>query len=1021
MSEDRQRYARVHEIFASSELLRGAKREAYLSQHCGSDLALRREVEALLSVASPGGEGDLFSEPNLARSRQQLERVVDDATETWLPDHIGGYDIVRQIGEGGMGIVYEAMQRSPRRAVAIKLLHPTHATTDRMRRFRREAELLGRLQHAGIAQIYEASTYDIGRGQQPFFAMELVVGVDIRTYCDRNGLGIRARIALLAEIADAVQAAHDSGVIHRDLKPDNVLVDERGRPRILDFGVARATDDSASVSTLLTKDGQLVGTLAYMAPEQFHQVGDALTPRADVYGLGVLAFELLTGKLPRDVDGLPVPQAMKKIMETDVPPAGVLVPSLAGEIETILGKALEEDLDRRYASAAAFAGDMRRYLNSEPIQARPPSRVYLARKFARRHRSLVGGCVATLAVAIVGALVAIGYATDATSRASELERLLYKSSIGAAGTAVQTHDLLMVETHLNAAPVAHRGWEYDYLRARLVQHEQEWPTPAPVISEPVFNREGTQMFALLADATIGTWDVGTGQLTRAERIKPSNVELATVRLHGASRRFAARSPSGELVLGHFETGESQVVPFRDVHGAVWSPDGEQLLVLDEKVYVWRDGEQRLLADAYFAYGAWSPSGDRVALVNRSDVSLRATESGELLASTTIPDTCQDVSFAPDGKTLAVACYYRKVLLLDGEDLSDPSTLTGHGDIVWQAAWTADGRIITASNDLTVRVWSNRPKASSAVFRPGVQQRVWNAGGKEPVPPGRTKVAALPEGAGVVVVGDRIRVLPLRDVAVLKGHDAFVYRVAFSPDGAMLASTAFRQSEVRVWDVHQGKLYRKLASSAESPGQADAPSACFSADHRRLVTMYNEKAVAWDLLSGAKLSSQSRSEGLGQSLFAEFGQRRLLQLAYPGWTMSVDGAMALRPGKDGAVVNVYRRIREAPPDAWSPSDVTQFGAEPVFQLVGHTGLVYCIAVSPDGTRFATGGNDATVAIWDAQTGERLLVLHGHEQYVMGLAWSPDGTLLASASGDMTVRLWDSLPLPKRRAMGALSDK
>ena len=117
----------------------------------------------------------------------------------------------------------------------------------------------------------------------------------------------------------------------------------------------------------------------------------------------------------------------------------------------------------------------------------------------------------------------------------------------------------------------------------------------------------------------------------------------------------------------------------------------------------------------------------------------------------------------------------------------------------------------------------------------------------------------------------------------------------------------------------------------------------------------------------------------------------------------------------------RRIREAPPDAWSPSDVTQFGAEPVFQLVGHTGLVYCVAVSPDGTRFATGGNDATVAIWDAQTGERLLVLHGHEQYVMGLAWSPDGTLLASASGDMTVRLWDSLPLPTRRAMGALSDK
>ena len=1008
MSEDRELYARVHEILGNAEGLTGSDLDAFLVAQCGDDHALRSQVEELLAAGSEEGASDVFSEASMARSRQALERAVDGDAASWLPDQIGGYDIVRQIGQGGMGIVYEAMQHSPRRSVAIKLLHPIHATADRMRRFRRETELLGRLQHPGIAQIFEASTYDIGRGAQPFFAMELVDGVDIGTHCEQHRLDHRARIQLLADVADAVQYAHDRGVIHRDLKPDNVLVNERGQPRILDFGVARTTADTAAPSSLLTEKGQLIGTLAYMAPEQLYQSGDALTTQVDVYGLGVLAFELLTHKLPRDVGGLPVSEAMRRIADTDAERAGALDPSLAGEIETILGKALEADLDRRYASAADFARDLRRFLASEPIEARPPSRIYLARKFARRNRALVSGAVATLLVAI-----ALSYANDATNRAAQLERVLYRSAIGAAGIAVQTRDLDAAELHLDTAPAGHRGWEYDYLRARLVSYAAEWETPATLVSAPVFDRDGRQMLAVMADATIGTWDIATGRLVRTVALDASVGILSCVRLHGATRRFAARSTNGELLLGEMDSGEARELSFGAVDLMRWSPNGNQLLFCSDKVRIW-DGEQcRIISETVVAYGAWSPSGDRVVLANRSDITLHDAATGELLGRGAVEDMVQDVAFAPDGLRIAVACFYRNVFVLDGESLAVTAQLAGHEDLVWQALWTEQGQLVTTSNDLTVRVWSGEPPVAPDVYLAGVQDEVWRPTSGDPVPDGRAKAATMPGDSGILVVGDRIRVLPLGDPAVLKGHDTYVYHLAFSPDGSMLASSAFRQSEVRVWDVNQGTLHRKLAASAMPPSNADAPLIAFSADGRRLVTFMGNDSYVWDVDSCAALSRRSISENVREALYEELGGRRV-ELFFPaGSAISADGMVAARAR--GNVVEVSRRTTATLPDVWGLGDPLVAGSEILCQLVGHTGRVFSVAFSPDGSRIATGSNDTTVCVWDAHTGERLLVLSGHEQYVMTVAWSPDGRLLASASGDTTVRLWDSLPLHERRAI------
>ncbi|MGK0519441.1 MAG: WD40 repeat protein [Planctomycetota bacterium] len=1022
MSDERERYARIHEILSSVEELTGEERNQQLAAQCGDDPALRKQIEKLLEAGADGATKDLFSDGSMARSRQAIERAVDgavenelgDATSTWLPDHIGGYDIVRQIGQGGMGIVYEAMQQFPRRSVAIKLLHPIHATANRLRRFRREAELLGRLQHPGIAQIFAASTYDIGRGPQPFFAMELVVGVDIRTYCERNGLGHRARIALLATVADAVQYAHDRGVIHRDLKPDNVLVNEFGQPRILDFGVARTTDGTVSASTLLTEQGQLIGTLAYMAPEQLHQSGDALTEQVDVYGLGVLGFELLTNRLPRNVDGLPTAEAMKRLTDTDVERAGIVDPSLAGDVETMLGKALESSLDRRYASAADFASDLRRFLGSQPIQARPPSRVYLVRKFARRNRALVGGVAATLLAAIAGAIIALGYAHDATHRAEELERLLYRSAIGAAGSSIHMRDLVMAEAHLDAVPAVHRGWEYDYLRACLVQHAEEWEAPATVLTEPLFDRERGQMFAVMADASIGTWQIDSGRLVRTVRLDPSEIALSTVRLNVATRRFAARSQEGEFLIGDLDTGETRALPFREVMSFTWSPSGEQLLFGSDKMRIWNGVDCRILSEKPYAYAAWSPTGDRVVLANTNVIALHDAATGALLRTVTIDDTCQSVAFSPDGQSIAVGCFYRSVLELDANSLAIKADLAGHEDIVWQVAWTEGGRLISASNDLSVRVWQPSAGLADAVFMAGVQQQSWSPASGEPLPLGMAKAAALPFDSGIVAVGDRILVLPIADPTVLKGHNTYVYRLAFSPDGSMLASSAFQQSEVRVWDVHQGKLYRRLASTASTPITADAPVIAFSADGRRLVASGGAGVANWDIESRAIVPNRSVSEDEQEAFYEELGQRRSDLFTTAGYAVSQDGQWCAIPR--GAEVQICRRTTAASGEHQQTLHRGQFEDRPEFSLVGHVGTVYCVAFSPDGSRIATGGNDTTVTIWDAQTGERLLVLHGHELYVMGLAWSPDGRLLASASGDTTIRLWDSLTLQERRAIG-----
>jgi tetratricopeptide (TPR) repeat protein len=315
------------------------------------------------------------------------------------------------VGEGGMGSVYEAEQEQPRRIVALKVIRPGLAGPDLLWRFRQESQALARLQHPGIAQIYEAGAEDSGAGLQPFSAMEFIRGRPLLRYAEEHRLNTRQRLELMAKVCEAVHHAHQRGLIHRDLKPGNILVDEAGQPKILDFGVARVTDSDIE-ATQQTDVGQLVGTLAYMSPEQVLADPLALDTRSDVYALGVILYQLLAGRLPYHISPK-VHEAVRAIQEDDPAPLSSINRSYRGDVETIVAKALEKDKVRRYASAADLAGDIRRYLQDEPIIARPAGAIYQLEKFARRHKALVTGVLAVFVVLVGGVIASTGQAMRA--------------------------------------------------------------------------------------------------------------------------------------------------------------------------------------------------------------------------------------------------------------------------------------------------------------------------------------------------------------------------------------------------------------------------------------------------------------------------------------------------------------------------------------------------------------------------------------------------------------------------------
>jgi eukaryotic-like serine/threonine-protein kinase len=436
-----ERWQQIDRLYHSALEQAGNRRAAFLAEACRGDESLQAEVESLL--AQEQDDKGFLESPALDLAARDLAGSSDPGPQSH-PAAIGRYRIVRLLGEGGMGTVYEARQDEPCRLVALKVVKLGLATQDRLRRFRRESQALARLQHPGIAQIYDSGTADTASGPQPYFAMEFIHGLPLKQYAEEHQLNTRQRLVLMVKICDAVHHAHQRGLIHRDLKPGNIIVNETGQPKILDFGVARVTqvdaEDADAQATMQTGLGQIVGTLAYMSPEQVS--GDPLEvdTRTDVYSLGVILYELLSQRLPYEVNPRQLPEAVQRIREEEPTSLSAITRDFRGDIETIARKALEKDKTRRYTSAADLGADIQRYLNDEPVAARPPSAGYQLKKFARRHRGLVAGVAAIFVVLLAGVTVSTSMAVRARraeAQALAVNEFLQDDLLAQAGSRAQ--------------------------------------------------------------------------------------------------------------------------------------------------------------------------------------------------------------------------------------------------------------------------------------------------------------------------------------------------------------------------------------------------------------------------------------------------------------------------------------------------------------------------------------------------------------------------------------------------------
>jgi WD40 repeat protein/tRNA A-37 threonylcarbamoyl transferase component Bud32 len=971
-----------------------------------------------------------------------------------------------------MGQVFLAEQDHPHRRVALKVVRPDVFSPSLRKRFQFEVDVLGKLQHPGIAQIHEAGQIDREGRPLPYFAMEYVEGIELRRYSKQQGLGIRERLELVARICDAVHHAHANGIVHRDLKPENVLVVESssatseegtdefarlGQPKVLDFGVARATDADIQMTTQHTDVGKLVGTLSYMSPEQV--IGDSrrLDTRSDIYAIGTLLYELLSGRLPFDLRNKPIPEAARIIREEEPTRLGSIRTVFRGDIDTIVCKALEKDRDRRYASTAELAADIRRYLSSEPITAHPPSTLYQLKKFARRNKGLVTGLALAFLILVVGIISSLTFAVRASRGEEEAHRAAYRLGLTAAD-AVGATDPLQALRHLEAVPPEFRGWEWRHLRARFTPQLKKYVVPARITE-----RHRRSFFY---------------SHLRVTACRPDGSLLAARMGSGGIELF---DPESGKVVGTFGTAEDLLVP-------VLSPDGSHLATISrtkEKLIVWNTRTGRSLFEMPIDSGnigdlCFSPDSSLILLASTENTSLIETAtghcrfrtapfptnsrqavfspdgarfalqganwgdercggdeffvcvyttSGDCLAHRKMLSGNCSMAFSPDGSRLSIGQLQRKISILDATTLDVIEVLQGHTDLVSALAFSpSGGQLASASRDGTVRIWNLYRKSTSCAF------------------------ASLPRGFGItsltysrdgemLAAGNYFGVL-LWDLqrnacSVLKGHESYVYRVTFDPAGALLASGGWDKT-VRLWDPLTGE------ELADLPASDARYKLHFTPDGTRLIG-----TEIWDSATVSRLTAPRRKvddalfepqeakvpkalrylhHAAGGAKVASLGECYALS-----WNRSL-AAQGLPSGEvrifrcdTGEVFDTLRRDDVGVCSvAFSPDDrkiisgdangrVTVWdlhsGSE-VARLEGHTGSVYTVNWSPDGSRIVSGGNDCAIILWDARTHEQVFVLHGHTSYVHSVCFSPDGTMLASGSGDGTVRIWDSVPSAER---------